>query len=233
MGFWTRNMNEYECCKLSLIGQPRRSLEVSAAKSDASCGAWLEGFWMGIILLTDWETILAIFWQGIFCTWTKSFPEAIFKSNGLISMQRRFSGSLVLTLLCSYSNHFMQIYNEKEEAEQKEVQSVEFEEKRAWGNLIWRPRNVGKEIRRLRRGLIQNVTKGGYSQVRLHLPKLPTCARKSLAEYSVPKNQQKHDSWEPNSISVVSWRCQSCPYGSGFRIMKDTWVKGCGVLLHS
>lgn len=63
---------------------------------------------------------------------------------------------------------------------------------------------MGKEIRRLRRGLIQNVTKGGYSQVRLHLPKLPTCARKSLAEYSVPKNQQKHDSWEPNSISVVS-----------------------------
>lgn len=46
-------MNEYECCKSSLIGQPRRSLEVSAAKDCASCGAWLEGFWMGIILLTD------------------------------------------------------------------------------------------------------------------------------------------------------------------------------------
>ena len=56
--------------------------------------------------------------------------------------------------------------------------------------MIWEPRNVGKGIRRLRRGLIQNGIKGGYPQARLHLPKLLTCARKSLEEYSVPRNQQ-------------------------------------------
>lgn len=136
LGIWTRKM--VEGCKQSLMDHPR--LEDITAERNASC----EGPAPEILeesnisnWLSDHSCHILAKNIAYFCPWTKNFPEAKLKSNGLIPLVEEVSkqpdtDSVVWLLVMP----LMQIYNEKEQAQHKRKEKCTVWKKKKYKEIL-------------------------------------------------------------------------------------------------
>lgn len=154
----SRTRKAVECCKKELIGHFSWILENSSAESNVNYGGPGQEVSEGNNIRTCVrDPSCDIFTKNVavFCFCFKNLSKAKLKSTGLISLAEEISrepnidsvmGVLVITL--------MKIYNGEEQVGQTEIEHVKSEEKIAPGNLMFEPRLVLKEIRRLIKGFI-------------------------------------------------------------------------------
>ena len=121
------------CC---LMGHTSGSMEDSGAEVISTVGVWLKRFQRRGILICGLKTVLVIVWwrMRLVLPLSKNLPEAKVKSFELIALAEEISKQPSIdTVVWSLVSILIKIYNDKDQAEQGNIQNTQIEEERTPG----------------------------------------------------------------------------------------------------
>lgn len=175
--------------------------------------------------------------MATFCSCPENFPESKLKNLSLaeeISSQNNIDSAVWLLGIT-----LVKVYNAKEQVSQKEIQNVQFKEKKNARKCnveatAWAEKDKERSDQKWNKGRGALIARSTPHQLNLQFVK-----RKCLKNFLHLKGNYKENLGKCNSrrgqvpYQLDSQPCQHCPYSSSYRALTSVGLRDCAMFLCS